>query len=99
MIPIANGAIPALGAGRTAPLLLAPALFLICALPMLIWYNAAEQPSPPKEITKQSIRKTLQHLLSHKAIFLFLLAYFFYSDALLTFSSNYPLFLEKVHAI
>jgi MFS family permease len=27
------------------------------------------------------------------------LAYFFYSDALLTFSDNYPLYLEKVHAI
>ena len=99
MIPVASWSLWFLGTGRTAPLLLAPMLFFVCALPMLLWYNAKDHPASPKEVAKQSIWKTLQHLISHKAVFLFLIAYFFYSDALLTFSSNYPLFLEKVHAI
>lgn len=63
---------------------------------MLIRYNHKDkEPSPQTASTP--LWKSLKELFSYKVIVLFLIAYLFYSDALLTFSNNFPLYLEKVH--
>lgn len=100
-IPIVQGLIPGLWSGRVATFLPATILFFLCALPMLVWYDQPEQPREQhKHIVEQrNVWQLFKELISSKVVRLFLCGYFFFSDALLTFSSNFPLYLEKVHNI
>jgi UMF1 family MFS transporter len=97
-IPIINGAIPFLDASRAGTLLPAAALFLVFSLPMLLRYNAPVR-KIDMSIKVHNIRLSMKALFGYGSIVTFLIWYFLYSDALLTFANNYPLYLEKVHAV
>lgn len=97
-IPLLKGALPFLGEGRASTLIPAAVLFLLLSLPMLIRYNAPSRALPEK-VAEKGMRTSIKELFSHKAVALFLIGYFLYSDALLTFSNNFPLYLEKVHMV
>jgi UMF1 family MFS transporter len=94
-LPLAKGTIVFFGEpGRAQTLLPSAILFLLFALPMLIFYkeeNRAARNAPA--LTTSSFRA----LLTSKPLVLLLVAYFLFSDAFLTFASNFPLYLETIH--
>lgn len=101
-LPFATGAIYLFGtAGRPQTLLPATILFGIFALPMMIWFKEKESPSALDKISIRDeyakIFHTIRQILSNRNLIFLLLGYFLFSDALLTFSNNFPLFLEKVY--
>jgi len=98
VLPIISGAVSFFGHSRASTFLPAVILFVIFALPMLIRYDAKEQ-QPEKPAVKSNIWKVIRELFSYKAVARFLIGYLFYSDALLTFSNNFPLYLEKVQMV
>ncbi len=98
-LPFANGALTLLGEpGRAQTLLPAVILFALCALPLLFLYREESRPSDGA-LSLNNPLALLKVIISHKSLALVLLAYFFFSDALLTFTSNFPLYLEKVWAV
>lgn len=99
-IPIIQWSLPWLGTWRVATFLPATMLFLVFALPMLLRYDQPDKKHTAyDEVSGLWIWQLMRQLLGSKILWMFLLGYFFYSDALLTFSSNFPLYLEKVHSI
>ncbi len=101
-LPLATGVIYFFGAaGRAQTLLPAVILFGILALPLLLWFKDHNAlPQTGKESIREEflgIRNIFRLIFSNKNLTFLLLAYFLFSDALLTFSNNFPLFLEKVH--
>ncbi|MEK7185026.1 MAG: MFS transporter [Patescibacteria group bacterium] len=105
-IPFVNGLTLFGDAGRAQALFPATILFGLLALPMLIFYKetASEQSDQEQENTTQkSLRpgfiSLFKEVFGYKSLALILLAYFLYSDAMLTFSSNFPLYLETVHGV
>lgn len=100
-LPFATGAIKLFGApGRAQTLIPAIILFTISALPLLLKYKENERSGL---FTKMSISdeyakvfQTIKTVFSIKNLSLVFIAYFLFSDALLTFSNNFPIFLEKV---
>ncbi|GEM_PF-380011 len=102
-LPFATGVIHLMGApGRAQTLMPAILLFVIAAVPMLIAYKesaslaVAEKMNIRKEYSH--LRKTIVRIFSIRNLAFLFLAYFLFSDALLTFSNNFPIFLEKVFA-
>lgn len=100
-LPFATGAIKLFGApGRAQTLVPAIILFAIAAFPMLLKYKE----TTIKQIdTKINIKKeyakvfqTIKTVFSIRNLAPLFIAYFLFSDALLTFSNNFPIFLEKV---
>ncbi len=103
-LPFATGAVYLFGtAGRVQALLPASVLFGLCALPMLLWYN--EHDARPRHSQEnlaghyQQLLTKLRKIFAIKNLLFLFLAYFFFSDALLTFSNNFPIFLEKVYGV
>ncbi len=100
-LPFATGAISLFGApGRAQTFVPAIILFAISALPLLLWYKekAAER-TPVKTHVREELRevaRTVKTVFSIKNFLLLFVAYLLFSDALLTFSNNFPIFLEKV---
>ncbi len=100
-LPFATGALYLFGApGRAQTLLPSVIIFGILALPMLIFYKenssvSLERTASSKEYSK--ITTIIKKILSIKNLAYLFLGYFLFSDALLTFSNNFPIFLEKVH--
>jgi UMF1 family MFS transporter len=100
-LPFATGAIKLFDApGRAQTLIPAIILFAIAALPLLLKYK---ETAVERVITKMSISgeyakvfQTAKAVFSIRNLSLFFIAYFLFSDALLTFSNNFPIFLEKV---
>ncbi len=101
-LPFANGTLHFVGAtGYAQPLLPATLLFGLLALPMLFLYRGPEHDAGRGTTvgelgTPLSILKTI---IANKNLLFLLISYFFFSDALLTFSNNYPLYLEKVFGV
>ncbi len=98
-LPFVNGLTLLGQPGRAQALLPATILFGLLALPMLLFY---------KEIKETNTRETLgqpranffslfKEVFRYKPLALLLLAYFLFSDAMLTFANNFPLYLETVH--
>jgi UMF1 family MFS transporter len=100
VLPFATGKLYLFGAeGRAQAFIPAVIVFVLCALPMLVWFKEKAQ----KVSVKISITEEYKHFwTTTKVIFgtgglgLFFLSYFLFSDAVLTFSNNFPIFLEKV---
>lgn len=69
---------------------------------MLIKYEEVPRADAHEVIgtsSSMNIRQTLKLIFSTRNLFLLLVGYFFFSDALLTFSNNFPIYLEKVHGV
>ena len=101
-LPLATGVIYFFGAeGRAQTLLPATILFGLLAVPLLLWYKNKEiYPQSKKENINTEfsrIKDTFKLIFTNKNLTFLILGYFLFSDALLTFANNFPLFLEKVH--
>lgn len=81
---------------RAATLLPATLLFAILALPLSTMYK---ETAALRVVTSASIKETISAIYAHKPLLYVLLSYFLFSDALLTFANNFPLFLEVVHKV
>ncbi|MCR4333962.1 MAG: MFS transporter [Patescibacteria group bacterium] len=101
-LPFATGALYLFGtAGRPQTLLPATILFGLFVLPMLFWFKESELLPILERVNIRNeykkIFQTIRQILLNKNLVLLLLGYFLFSDALITFSNNFPLFLEKVY--
>lgn len=99
-LPFVNGITLFGDPGRVQAFLPATLLFGLLALPMLFLYreprnNAFER----KPETAENFMSLLKNLFSHKPLMFLFLGYFLFSDALITFSNNFALYLEIVHRV
>ncbi|HEY1037028.1 MAG TPA: MFS transporter [Candidatus Paceibacterota bacterium] len=93
--------------GRAQALLPATIIFAVLALPMLLFYKDGTAGDSPSDQAAQgdagrawpSLKSMFSEVFGHKPLAVFLLAYFLFSDALLTFSNNFPLYLEEVYGV
>ncbi|MEK7129223.1 MAG: MFS transporter [Patescibacteria group bacterium] len=100
-LPFATGAIELFGApGRAQTLIPAIILFAIFALPLLLKYKetVAERVIAKMNVGDEyaKVFQTTKTVFSIRNLSLLFIAYFIFSDALLTFANNFPIFLEKV---
>lgn len=100
-LPFATGVIYLFGAhGRAQTLIPAIILFALSAIPLMLWYKEPDRgqvgsrPSICDEY--KNILMTIKKVFSIRNLALLLVAYFLFSDATLTFSNNFPIFLQKV---
>lgn len=99
-LPFSLGVWSLFGAEARAETLLPSVIaFALFALPMLMWFK-----EPSKEIResfkKEGVYKKVlsdtKQLIAVPGIAFFLLAYFFFNDAILTAANNFPIYLEQV---
>ncbi|MEY2664366.1 MAG: hypothetical protein RIT04_174 [Candidatus Parcubacteria bacterium] len=100
-LPFINGITLFGDPGRAQALFPATILFGILALPMLIFYreNNNRAHNATQNTTQYNLISLFKEVFSYKPLALLLLAYFLFSDALLTFANNFPLYLETVHHV
>ncbi|HEY4505989.1 MAG TPA: MFS transporter [Candidatus Paceibacterota bacterium] len=99
-LPFVNGLTLFGDPGRAQALLPATIIFGVLALPMLLFYRESKKvPSSDTGAvrTTSNLVTLFKEVFSHRALALLFLAYFLFSDALLTFANNFPLYLETVH--
>ncbi|MBU1036888.1 MFS transporter [Patescibacteria group bacterium] len=96
-------AIP-LSATRLQPLFPALILFILLSLPMMIGF--ADSRPKQKKINVQILKDGEKEYFKKIAAFLsvsiavpMLVAFFFFNDALITISNNYPIYMERVFAV
>jgi len=102
VLPFSNGTLNLFGGSPRAETLFPSVVtFVIVALPMLLFFK---EPFKKKEIsqfsssTKELVHKT-KELFLYPGVGLFILAYFFFNDAILTASNNFPIFLQQVWGV
>lgn len=105
VLPFSKGAISWFGSSpRVETLFPAVIAFVLVSLPMLIWFKEDhKKPAESSEIqfassTKELIHKT-KELFAVPGVGLFILAYFFFNDAILTASNNFPIFMQQVWGV
>ena len=103
-LPLASGALYLFGeAGRAQTFLPATLLFFILALPMLLFFKLPNKENLNKSTSFQSEYKNqwmqLKDLIKDPNMKLFLLAFFFFNDAIITASNNFPIYLQNVFAV
>lgn len=102
-LPFVNGLTLFGDPGRAQALFPATILFGVLALPMLLLYREEKSISQVSQSTnlnnsQPSILSLCKEIFCHKPLMFLLLGYFLFSDAMLTFANNFPLYLETVHA-
>lgn len=99
VLPFATGKLSLFGGSlRAETLLPSVAVFLLLALPMLLFFKEPHKEKRTfsySEEIKHSLRDT-KILLAVPGIFAFFAAYFFFNDAILTAANNFSIFLEQV---
>ncbi len=99
-IPFASGALYLFGShGRVQTFLPAIILFIICSLPLLIYYKEPDTFENNSLVNDDGLWMNIKRIFSIKNLSLIFIAYFLFSDALLTFSNNFPIYLEKVFGV
>jgi UMF1 family MFS transporter len=100
-LPFVNGITLFGDPGRAQALLPATIIFGLLALPMLIFYRESTAFVPGISLNRgqSNPSSVFKEVFSYKPLALLLLAYFLFSDALLTFANNFPLYLETVHHV
>ncbi len=102
-LPLASGAWHWFGnAGRGQPLLPAVVLFALFALPLLLLFKESKQ----RESVSYTIPGELHAYWANfkltwalPGVGIFLLSFFFFNDAILTLSNNFPIYLEQVFGV
>jgi UMF1 family MFS transporter len=101
-IPFASGALYLFSEpGRAQTFLPASLIFIALSLPMLIFFkekndvNVVEEKISYIKALKESFFK-LRIALKDKSVGPFMIAFFFFNDAILTASNNFPIYLERV---
>ena len=98
-LPFVNG-ITLLGdPGRAQALLPATVIFGFLILPLLFLYKEDKTQPNYSNAMKPNILSMFKSIFSHKPLAFLFLAYFLFSDALITFANNFPLYLETVHGV
>ena len=99
-LPFASGAVYLVGAaGRAQTFLPAAIVFFILALPMLLFFKLPMKEQAGRVVLKVSHKKywnQFKELVKSPSMGLFLLAFFFFNDAILTAANNFPIYLERV---
>ena len=103
-LPLAGGAVYLIGeAGRAQTFLPATILFFVLALPMILFFKLPKQENlDHKTNLKQEYKsqwRQFKELILDKNLKLFLLAFFFFNDAVLTISVNFPIYLQNVFGV
>lgn len=103
-LPLATGAIYLVGeAGRAQTFLPATIIFLVLALPMLLYFKLPPQENLDSKFSFKEEYKSqwskFKELIADKNMKMFLLAYFFFNDAVITVSNNFPIYLENVFGV
>lgn len=96
-IPFVSGVTLFGDPGRAQALLPATILFGLFSIPMIFLYREEKIISNPvQEQNRPSVISMFKSVFSHKSLAYILIAYFLFSDSLLTFANNFPLYLETV---
>ncbi|MCI0619816.1 MFS transporter [Candidatus Wolfebacteria bacterium] len=99
VLPFATGSVNLFGGSlRAETLLPSVVVFLLLALPMLIFFKEPHKEQKSFSLSveiKQSLVKT-KELFMVSGVLAFFLAYFFFNDAILTAANNFSIFLEQV---
>ena len=103
-LPLASGAVYIIGeAGRAQTFLPAVIIFFVLALPMLLFFKLPKQETVYNKISLKEEYKNywsqFKELIKSPNMGLFLLAYFFFNDAVITASTNFPIYLQNVFAV
>ena len=104
-LPLATGAIYLFGEhGRAQTLLPSTIVFFLLALPMLLFFKMKKiGTAVDKKISLGQEYKTqwkqFKELVKVPNLGMFLLSYFFFNDAIITASNNYPIFMQNVFAV
>jgi UMF1 family MFS transporter len=103
-LPLAGGAVYFIGEpGRAQTFLPAVILFFILALPMLLFFKLPKQDQLLSSISvKEAYKKQWRQfadLVKEPNMRFFLLAYFFFNDAIITALNNFPIFLQNVFEV
>ena len=103
-LPFATGAIYLFGkAGQTQTFLPATTLFLALALPMLLFLKLPQRGNPSFQIKLKEEYgnqwNQFKELIKDPNMKYFLIAYFFFNDAIITASNNFPIYLQNVFGV
>jgi|SRR3989344_1110592 len=103
-LPLAGGTIYLIGeVGRAQTFLPATILFFVLALPMLLFFKLPKKENLDYKINLkeeyESQWRQFKELILNRNIKLFLLAFFFFNDAILTVSNNFPIYLQNVFGV
>ena len=103
-LPLASGAVYLVGeVGRAQTFLPATIVFFVLALPMLLYFKIEKKENTVNKVNiKEEYRNywgQFRALIKDPNIGLFLLAFFFFNDAILTAANNFPIYLEKVFTV
>ena len=90
--------LPLAHSGRLAPLIPSVIIFLILALPMMIWYRESRTTNyEPRATIKLGFDgKKFLYFMRTSAAAPVLVAFFFYNDALATITNNYSIYAARV---
>ncbi len=97
VLPFVNGITLFGDPGRAQALLPATIVFGLLALPMLIFYKEGNSGAGNNGRGYLGVKEMFKAVFSYKPLALLFLAYFLFSDALITFANNFPLYLETVY--
>ncbi len=99
-LPFATGTITLWGEpGRAQTLIPAVILFLLFATPMLIFFKEKSvRASMPIHISAEykNVFRSFLNLCRSPGVGLFLLAFFFFNDAVTTASNNFPIYIQNI---
>lgn len=103
-LPFASGAIYLMGeSGRAQTFLPSVILFFLLSLPFILFFKL-----PYANEDKQKINLFLEYknqwakfkdLIKDRNMKIFLISYFFFNDAIITASNNFPIFLQSVYNV
>lgn len=105
ILPFVNGITLFGDPGRAQTLLPATIIFGLLILPMLLFYreskivkNSMNESIVDRDTgSSKTIKSVFLNVFSYKPLAIMFLAYFLFSDSLITFTNNFPLYLETVH--
>lgn len=102
-LPFATGAITLFGEpGRAQAFIPATLIFLLLALPLLITFkkeNIVAGINIKLSGEYRSVWSSFKDLVKIPNVGRFLLAYFFFNDAVITASNNFPIYMERVFGV
>src|SRR3989344_4557588 len=102
VLPLSTGSLSFFGANpRAETLLPSVIIFFLLSLPMLIFFKEAKRPKEKLMLGarwKEMIRETKSLMLNY-SVFMFIIAYFLFNDAIVTAANNFSIFLEQVWGV
>lgn len=103
-LPFAAGTIYIMGeTGRAQTFFPAVIIFFILAVPMLLFFRLPKHETYSGDISLKNEYKNywgqFKELIKAPGMGLFLLSYFFFNDAIITASNNFPIYLQNVYSV